>query len=123
MASKGQLVRDSKGQFIVGTSSGGRPKGSKNAITLQKLLLEEAVRNENEEAIRKVLKLVIDQALKGNHASQKMVWEASMSKQQLAEDRAAGAKQTITVHTMNVDKKEIIEGEFNVETTEEEIIQ
>jgi len=119
----GTLVRNDKGQFVKGNVSGGRPKGSKNAITISKLMVEEAHREENSEDISKVLKMVVKQALEGDKTSQKMVWDSAVSRQTLAEDKAAGTKQQITVHTMNVKKEELIEGEFNVETTEEETIQ
>jgi hypothetical protein len=118
----GQLVRNAKGQFIKGNTAGtGRPKGSKNLITLQKLMLEEAVREDCAEDIEKVIRKIISQALKGDKPSQKMVWDSTMSKQNLAEDKAAGNKQQITVKTMNV-ARDVIEGDFD-DITEEETLQ
>ena len=117
--------RTKNGQFMVGTSGNpeGRPKGSKNVITVQKLLVEEAFREESGEDIKAVLALVVKQAKKGDKASQKLIWDASMSKQTLAEDKAAGTKQQITVHTMNVKGKDL-EGEFTDVTEEiEETLQ
>jgi hypothetical protein len=99
----------------------GRPKGSKNAITVQKLMLEEAVRGSQSEDMGKVCALIIKQALEGDKPSQKLVWDANMSKQNLTEDKAAGKKQSITVHTMNV-RGEDIQGEFE-DVTEEETLQ
>lgn len=122
MAEKaGQLVRDKNGRFVKGHEplpGGGRPKGSKNAITLAKLALEEALRDALAPQMAKVASKVVAQALEGDKASQKLVWDSIMSKQAISEDKAAGNKQQITVHTMNVDRG-AIEGEFNVE--EEEI--
>jgi hypothetical protein len=124
MSKKGQLVRNTKGQFVKGNSGGGRPKGSKNQITVQKLMLEEAVREDCAEDIEKVLKLIIGQALEGDKPSQKMIWDSAMSKQTLAEDKAAGKKQQITVHTMNVEgPARVIEGDFDDITENEETLQ
>jgi len=119
----GKLVRASNGQFVKGNISGGRPKGSKNAITIAKLTLEEAFRESEAEGIAQVLKKVVKDALAGDKAMMRLVWDSAVSKQALAEDKAAGSKQQITVHTMNIKKEDVIEGEFNVETTEEETIQ
>ena len=118
------MVRNKKGQFVMGTSGNpdGRPKGSKNAITISKLLVEESHREANAEDIGKVLKMVVQQALDGDKVSQKLVWDSAVSKQNLAEDKTAGNKQQITVHTMNV-KKEDIQGEYIDVTNEEETIQ
>ena len=119
----GKLVRNSKGQFVVGTSGHGRPKGSKNLITYQKLMVEEAFRNDQADDIAKVLALVVKQAKDGDKHSQKLVWDAAVSRQTLAEDKAAGNKQNITVKTMNVHQEDIIEGDFIDETEPEETIQ
>jgi hypothetical protein len=132
MAENGKLVRTVDGRFVKGQSGNpaGRPKGSKNTITIQKLLVEEAFRAAESDAIAEVLQRIVQQALDGDKASQKLVWEASVSKQALAEDKQGGSKQQITVHTMNVSKDNIIEGEIVDETTEvrkddyiEEILQ
>ena len=119
---KGELVRNTKGQFVRGNQEGGRPKGAKNKITLLKLSLEESFRAAKDGDLEKVLGLVLQQALKGDKGSQKLVWDATMSKQAISEDKAVGNKQQITVHTMNV-RGEDIEGEFEVidDTTEETI--
>lgn len=116
----GKLVRGKNGRFVKGKSGNplGRPKGSKNVITLQKLLVEEAFRANNAEGIGLVLEKILAQALEGDKNSQKLVWDSAVSRQDVKEDKSAGVKQQITVHTLNVgqDKpKPIIEGEFNVE--------
>lgn len=124
MTKSGQLVRGKNGQFIKGESGNpsGRPKGSKNVITLQKLILEEKFRGANERKLELILDAVLDKALDGDKSSQKLVWDSVMSKQQIAEEKNAGARQSIVVHTMNVGKDEapIIEG---VIIDEEETIQ
>jgi len=120
---EGKLVRAKNGQFVKGAGGNpsGRPKGSKNAITVQKLLLEEAFRGDLSADMAEVLALVVKQALTGDKVSQKLVWEASVSRQSIGEDKAAGNKQSITVHTMNVRGADI-EGEFT-DITDEETIQ
>lgn len=114
--SAGQLERTSKGYFAPGVSGNpaGRPKGSKNVITTQKLLLEEAVRNGNVEKLQQVLNKVIDQALEGHWASQKLIWESCMSKQAIQDDKSSGNRQEIRVHTLNVtpDRGVVIEGDI-----------
>lgn len=125
MAESGQLTRTKNGRYVKGQSGNpaGRPKGSKNIITVQKLMLEEAFRYATEEDMGKVLALVVKQALTGDKAAQKLVWDACVSKQNFGEDKTAGTKQQINVTTMNVTQEKVIEGEFNVEedTTEETI--
>jgi len=112
----GKLVKQD-GKFVMGGKPGpGRPKGSKNAITLQKLLLEEAVRGDLRDDMAKVIHLIVMQAMEGDKASQKLVWDANMSKQAISEEKNAGAKQQITVKTMNVTQEQVIEGEFIDET-------
>ena len=97
----------------------GRPKGSKNVITVQKLMLEEAFREASETDMGKVLALIVEQALGGDKAAQKLVWDACISKQNLTEDKAAGKKQEINVKTMNVNQVTEIEGEFIDETEDQ----
>ncbi len=110
----GKLVRNEKGQFVEGKSGNplGRPKGSKNKITIAKLMVEEAFREGHANKILHVLELVLNQALEGDKTSQKLVWDSAMSKQAVAEDKTAANKQQITVHTMNVTKDQINEGEI-----------
>ena len=101
-------LRTVEGQFIEGQSGnkGGRPPGAKNKVTLYKLEVEEAFRSRNQDQINDVLDAIVAAALEGDKAARKMVWDASVSKASVAEDKTAGAKQSITVHHMNVNKTE-----------------
>ncbi len=117
-AKEGELVRTPEGQFIQGVSGnpGGRPKGSKNKVTLLKLAAEEAFRDRNQNAIDAVLDQILSAALEGDKAARKMVWDACMSKAAVAEDKTAGGKQQITVHRMEV--TQAVDGD--VDNTKEE---
>lgn len=57
----------------------GRPKGSRNKVTLLKLMAEDAVRSENEQKMLQVCSMIVDQALEGDKASQKLVWQSIVS--------------------------------------------
>ena len=103
-AKEGELIRAADGRFVKGVSGNpaGRPKGSKNKITILKLTAEEAFRERNEQAINAVLDQILVDALEGDKAARKLVWDACMSKAQVSEDKTAGQKQQITVHRMEV---------------------
>jgi hypothetical protein len=116
---EGELIRTAEGQYIQGQSGNpaGRPKGSKNKVTLLKLAAEEAFRDRNQNAIDAVLDQILHAALDGDKAARKMVWDSCMSKAAVAEDKAAGGKQSITVHRMEVTPARQSD---DVNTTEEE---
>jgi hypothetical protein len=115
---EGVLQRTATGTYIEGTSGNpkGRPKGSKNKVTLFKLQAEEAFRERNVERIDIVLDLILTAALDGDKNARKMVWDACMSKAGLTEDKNSGQKQSITVHRMNV-----VKHDKSAETNEEDI--
>jgi hypothetical protein len=120
-AKAGALVHDKDGKFVKGhPPMGGRPKGSKNRITLAKLALEESLRDALGPEMAKVASLVVQQAKDGDKASQKLVWDAIMSKQTVSDEKNAGTKQEIRVRTMNVNRGDVIEGEIIDDSTNEE---
>ncbi len=102
----GELVRNADGQFVEGTSGNpkGRPKGSKNRITLLKMQTEEAWRDRNQNRLDTILDLILQDALDGDKASRKMIFDAIISKANVQEDKSAGQKQEIVVHRMTVNK-------------------
>ena len=103
---EGELVRNADGQFVAGSSGNpkGRPKGSKNRITLLKMQTEEAWRDRNQYRLDVVLDMILQDALDGDKAARKMIFDAVISKANVQEDKSAGQKQTINVHRMHVVK-------------------
>ena len=108
MPDTGKMVRNAKGQYIAGKSGNpeGRPKGSKNRITFLKMATEEAWRERNQERLDTVLDMILGEALDGDKAARKMIFDAIVSKANVAEDKAAGNKQEIKVHRMIVNQGE-----------------
>lgn len=105
-AVSGELVRNGEGQWVEGTSGNpkGRPKGSKNRITLLKMQTEEAWRDRNAARLDTVLDMILQDALDGDKGARKMIFDAVISKANVPEDKAAGQKQQITVHKMTVSR-------------------
>lgn len=91
------------GKFLPGNPGGGRTPGSKNRITLMKVALEDAFRDETYEDVLAVLRMVVGQALEGDKASQKMIWDASVSRGMSPQDKEATDKKGFTVHHMHHD--------------------
>ena len=80
-----------------GERKAGRQKGSKNKVTLLKLAVEEAVRDNNRDRMVEVCNLIIDQALDGDTASQKLVWNSVVSNG-TSDEVAAKEKVTISIN-------------------------
>lgn len=125
-SSEVRVVRDdSTGRFLKGVSGNpnGRPKGSKNKVTMLKLMVEEAVREDNADKMLQVANLIVNQALEGDKDSQKLVWASIMSKS--AADNTVAGKESVQINISTTDsaskKAEIIENEADeAEYTDEE---
>ena len=123
------LVRDnSTGRFVKGISGNpnGRPKGSKNKVTMLKLMVEEAVREDNADKMLQVANLIVNQALEGDKDSQKLVWASIMSKS--AADNTVAGKESVQINISTTDsaskKAEIIEVDNeDIEDGEHEPVQ
>ena len=98
-------IKDEKGKWLKGHSGNpaGRPVGSKNKITIMKLALEEAFRDDSFEDVLNVLKMVVDQAIGGDKSSQKLVWDSAVSKGMGAQDKEVKGDTGFTVHHMHHD--------------------
>ena len=74
--------RNSKGQFAKGTSGNplGRPKGSRNAITLLKQEIEHSLREQAAPNMGAVLDKALELALDGNITMLKFLLETHLSK-------------------------------------------
>ncbi len=106
MAKKGDLValQDAKtGKFLPGNPGGGRKAGSKNRITIMKVALEDAFRDETYEDVLEVLRMIVAQALTGDKSSQRLIWDASVSKGIQAAEKDATDKRGFTVHHLHHD--------------------
>ena len=122
----GVVRDDSTGRFLKGISGNpnGRPKGSKNKVTMLKLMVEEAVREDNADKMLQVANLIVNQALEGDKDSQKLVWASIMSKS--AADNTVAGKESVQINISTTDsaskKAEIIENEADeAEYTDEDI--
>jgi hypothetical protein len=119
MSKKEVKERDAKGQFPKGVSGNpaGRPKGSKNRVTLLKLMVEEAVREEQGDRMLDVARLIIAQALDGETKSQKLVWDAIMSKGS-ADDKTQ-AKERVEINIGGVGHQVNKVSEITIDNDEE----
>ena len=91
------LERASNGQFLKGQSgnAAGRPKGSRNAITLLKQSLELEMREQAAPAMEKVLDTAIALALDGDRTMIKLLLDLHMSKGASEESKAA---EKVSIH-------------------------
>jgi len=76
----------------------GRPKGSRNKLTLMKLVAEEAIRDENFDKMRAVADKVINDALEGNQEMMKLVWNSLVSKGPVDSNSTAKEKHEININ-------------------------
>jgi len=80
-------------------AKGGRPKGSKNRITVLKLMMEESVRSGSAKKIKQVLEDIIEDALQGDRDCRKLVWQSVMSKSGFDQSTPTGAVPEIVIRS------------------------
>lgn len=109
-------LRNPDGTFPEKTSGNqkGRPKGSRNKITLMKLMAEEAYREDNQEKIQQVINKVVDKALKGDKACIKLVWSSVISNS--PSDNKAQAQEKVVI---KIDSMPTIEKNTEKEVSED----
>ena len=91
----------------------GRPKGSKNKLTLIKQALQEGIYEKLEKDFQKVYAVTLEKALDGDVACIKLLWESIMPKVRVndnAENTPTGGI-TIVVQGTESPKGKLIEGE------------
>jgi hypothetical protein len=100
---------------VTGAKPPGRPKGSKNKVTLLKVMAEEAIRDKNLPRMLQVCELIIDQALEGDKDSQRLIWQSIMSKSGGPDDKAiSNGPVQININGLQDPTKavKVIDGEF-----------
>ena len=95
-----ELVRSEDGRFLPGKSGNpdGRPKGSKNKITIMKIAAESSVREDNFDKMLEVCSQIIQAALDGDKQARKLVWESMMTKGVSDEAAKSGGKPQINLN-------------------------
>jgi hypothetical protein len=92
----------------------GRPKGSKNRITVQKLAIEEALRDQLNLEMPEILLKAIEMAKGGDRSMIKLLVEMTMSKPQTSDDEAEGKERVkVTIRNLTLEHKtpeRVIEG-------------
>lgn len=113
------VERDTAGRFVAGQSGNpvGRPKGSKNKVTLLKLMAEEAVRERNIELMQRICDEILIDALEGDKDMRKLVWQSVMSKGSADDKTQAQEKVHISINAM---PKEETKGVTIDQTSEED---
>lgn len=93
-------------QFPAGTSGNpvGRPKGSKNKITLLKQILEVQLREAAQDKMPEVLNKAMEMALMGDRTMLKLLLELHMSKGYATEEKAS-EKVEINISTQTISEQ------------------
>lgn len=113
---KPAVKRAEGGKFAPGVSGNpaGRAKGSKNRITLARLLLEEALRDQLTEAGPRLMQQAIRQALKGNDRIMRVLLDKMLTTPRDM-DGSEGQDRDVKVVVQNLikapDPKPVIQGE------------
>lgn len=117
---KGVMERGPDGTFVEGKSGNklGRPKGSRNKVTLMKLMAEQAVREGNADRMIEVCRGIIDDALAGDKDMRKLVWQAVMSKS--GADDKTQASDKVEIHIGGLAPQPVKVTEINVIDNEDD---
>ena len=102
------VVKTSRFQPGQSGNPAGRPKGSKNQITLLKQSMELQLRDQAAPDIGAVLDKAVELALEGNPTMIKMLLELHMSKSS-GDEAKATEKVAIQINSMPSEKVEVIE--------------
>lgn len=100
MKKEKRTIHRADGRFMPGQSGNpdGRPKGSKNQITLLKESMELLLRNEaSPEDLRAVMRMALDQAMAGDRGMIKLILELHMSKGTTTDNSKAAEKVQINI--------------------------
>ena len=100
----------------------GRPKGSKNKITLLKLMAEESVRSGEAERMMEVCRNIVSAALEGDRDCRKLVWSSVMSKSGVEAQSASGEMPQIVIRMDAPAKAAVVPPPTPVETPIEEAV-
>lgn len=116
-----EIPRTDGGQFPKGVSGNpkGRPKGSKNEITLLRQSLELALRQQASHDISEVLGVAIEKAKEGDNQMIKLLLEMHMSKS-TSDDGKAAEKVAIQInsHPGSAEIKEVRTPPIDIEPEE-----
>lgn len=75
----------------------GRPKGTKNKLSLHKLDLELGLRERMTDKLPKIIDAILDDALAGDKEMRKLVWNAYISKATPSEEDQVKERISITI--------------------------
>jgi hypothetical protein len=115
-------VAKSNTKFVAGQSGNpsGRPKGSKNRVTLLKLMAEEAVRENNSDLILQICQGILQDALEGDKDMRKLVWQSVMSKGSFDDKTQAQEKVVIQIQSTAPEKGITIDSTEEIADVEQE---
>ncbi len=96
----------------------GRPVGSKNRITQQKIGIEAQLRDQLGEYMPEILQKAIELALKGDKVMLKLLLEMTMSKAVAVEEVGEGKdKVQVTIRRLNIDHMDVKNEEKLIDVT------
>lgn len=111
-----EVTSTPKGRFLKGVSGNpaGRPKGSKNKITLMKLALEGELRAQLSPHMADILTQAIQKAKQGDPAMIKLLLDKTVPTTKAADDEAP-AKERVQVFIGQLPEREVPKGSVTLE--------